>query len=1106
MTSELYNVDNYTDAQLYDILDMTSPTDRELEAKILHLIRKYTAMQTAAGSQLVEFFEDIYKRFFDSADTEKKSDSLQQENIVATQSFEYSQDKLQLNPLIKETITRVISIDSQYRDVITSPYTTDFTFDLSEPLRDVVSLKLYSVQIPYTWYTIAKSYGSNFFYLKPTNPSIANNSKYNYKISINPGTYNSTQLVEAINASFITDVSNSVASDVNFNGNPLLSYDKNTSKTTINLNLQNTFNENYYSFSFPQQITGNSIANYLGFTSRTYYPNSITSNQSLYTTDFLNSAGENGPNYVIDNSNHYFTVIQYIGSNPYNGYDGNQTILNQQTVHLLDTNNIPFVGNANRSTIIQAVNNGLHNSQLNGQNLFDASSNIQRYDNPTTGNSYFLLSIIWNRNVIKYVPNSKTVVIFPNETVRNNAYNETFSVWHNNINTKYNCFFFDNSLNQFSQTISEKNYVNSTFNVDLSTNIIFQCNIPGYNVNGLNDFSLNIPSGTYSAFGFSNVITNTFKNNNSRLGGIFNTNNTIASIDNTNRFNLGLDMNIAFKNEDYLIYIDPSKNSILNAVTDGANNNYNAVFPNAQRGAGTDISGTITNTGNSGYVVNKRYILTVIPNGTKNKFAGNIDISLTGTPGTPNTYTGIVDFTTAIQDAIRNTEVRIPIINDIQYPFRNSAISSKLNSNTSLYDISLNVDCDYALTEYIYDISFATGGTSYTSSPWYQLNLDPAYNLYDNRDLQLGYSFIRANGDISANKINVMDGENQITIQTIANSIAPSDNITLTIPIGTYTITELHAAMNTLFNQTPKTYGTSISQYVDENNNSRSKLWFNINNVYTSADYMINFWDPVSFITCFSGSSSVKNTTWDTTIGWILGFRDYTQYKLVESNQTYNTNFPELTYYLTSKNGSYTYKNTFQPSQTNPLLLSSSIALTGDTTLSTNLFNYFLISLNDYIQNHLNDGLVTVTKSQTAIQIPGYQYSTRQTCDPATNTLITTYTAQSNSDNVTNAQLYALNQSVESQQPSIQQYSPGPYIKDLFGIIPLKPPSTPGDTYTEFGGSLQNQTRMYFGPVNIRKMTIQLLTDRGDLLDLNGSNWTFSFVCEQLYRSSSAGT
>jgi hypothetical protein len=114
--------------------------------------------------------------------------------------------------------------------------------------------------------------------------------------------------------------------------------------------------------------------------------------------------------------------------------------------------------------------------------------------------------------------------------------------------------------------------------------------------------------------------------------------------------------------------------------------------------------------------------------------------------------------------------------------------------------------------------------------------------------------------------------------------------------------------------------------------------------------------------------------------------------------------------------------------------------------------------------------------------------------------------SQANSDNVTNAQLYALNQSVISQQNPSKQYSPGPFIKDLFGIVPIKVPNNPGDTYTEFGGTLQNQTRVYFGPVNIRKMSIQLLTDRGDLVDLNGSNWTFSFVCEQLYRSSNAAT
>ena len=48
---------------------------------------------------------------------------------------------------------------------------------------------------------------------------------------------------------------------------------------------------------------------------------------------------------------------------------------------------------------------------------------------------------------------------------------------------------------------------------------------------------------------------------------------------------------------------------------------------------------------------------------------------------------------------------------------------------------------------------------------------------------------------------------------------------------------------------------------------------------------------------------------------------------------------------------------------------------------------------------------------------------------------------------------------------------------------------------------MQNQERLYFGPVNIRKMTIQLLNDRGDLVDLNRSDWSFSFICEQLYKS-----
>ena len=88
----------------------------------------------------------------------------QDKNSVAyVNTLNYTQDKL--NPLLKQTIKRIISIDSQYRDDKRT-LSTQFTFNLSDPLKDVLSIKLYSIQIPYTWYTISTSYGSNFFYLK----------------------------------------------------------------------------------------------------------------------------------------------------------------------------------------------------------------------------------------------------------------------------------------------------------------------------------------------------------------------------------------------------------------------------------------------------------------------------------------------------------------------------------------------------------------------------------------------------------------------------------------------------------------------------------------------------------------------------------------------------------------------------------------------------------------------------------------------------------------------------------------------------------------------------------------------------------------------------
>jgi hypothetical protein len=1147
---DLYNVNKYSDEQLYDILDMSHPTDRELEAKIIQMINKYENIPTDVGKQLYDFFTSIYNRFFDNDEEDDDEDDdeeydenntnkiegmtnpsvnpsvnstknplsdqsnnistkeigYQAQNISSVQQFDYSPDKLQLNPLLKQTIKRVISIDSQYRNISTDPLTTSFSFDLSEPLRDVVSLKLYSVQIPYTWYTVGKSFGSNFFYIKGNTAGVSDKQ---YQIAIPPGNYDSTTLPQAINKSFY-DISNTTASDINFNGLDLITYDSTTAKSTVQLNIQNTFNESYYNMNFanftsPIDPSNNkySIPGYMGFNYQSYNLNTINSNQTYYSTSIINS--QYSQNYVLDNSNNYFTVIQYLGYDPFSGYDERSKVLNQYKIQLMNQG-LPYTGSVTRQNVIDAVN-----SAINQSNLFDPGSQIQQINitqNQNAGNSYFQLSLTLNRFTTKYVPNSKLLVIFPSETIRLNQYDEKFTIWQYQSGLDYSCFYFDNSINYFSQIISESPAINSTFDIDTSTNIIMRCTTPYYK-NGLNDFSMNIQTGTYNTLTqYLSAITQSFANKNTTANQYFNMPNTFASLDINNTFNLQIDLTKAFTNKNYQVIIDG--NSFLTNQ-----NNFDISFsivtnvPHYGYPQTVNLS-DISNINISiqkiynGYVLASTQLFMIQSDITKYENGGNGDappIPVLLSSKQYSTYDALIA-------AIQNALVTTPVVSNVntQTPLSRSIVTTSQTST----DISMNINlnCYYHLAEVNYDISFVDGtlNMSDTNNAWNVFNINSFYDLSQNIS-QEGFALIigsKTVGSASA-QINIIDNcNNTITFNTTNNPNSPSDTITITIPPASYTIGTLYSAINKELSDDPKTYGSFLKQ-ININNQEYTQIWININRIFTTADYIMDFYDTTNFVSCYAGSKSVQNTTWDSTIGWMLGFHDYTQYFLTTQNQTSNPTSSQTSstpYYLSSSNGSYIITQNKDLSAN--LLLSSSIKLTGDTTLSTNLYNYFLISLDDFIQNHLNDGLVTITRSQTSLQIPDYSYSTTQSRDPATGQLVATSTSQSNSDNVTNSQLYSLNQSISSHQNPTKQYSSGPFIKDLFGIIPYKPPKTTGEYYTEFGGTLQNQERLYFGPVNIRKMAIQLLTDRGTLLDLNGSNWTFSFVCEQLYRSTSS--
>ena len=156
--------------------------------------------------------------------------------------------------------------------------------------------------------------------------------------------------------------------------------------------------------------------------------------------------------------------------------------------------------------------------------------------------------------------------------------------------------------------------------------------------------------------------------------------------------------------------------------------------------------------------------------------------------------------------------------------------------------------------------------------------------------------------------------------------------------------------------------------------------------------------------------------------------------------------------------------------------------------------------------NRLNDGLVTVSDKDQNVDSSSYS-SAAQSKRVLGNVTINNFTNSTTSNNLTQAQYYAASQKAMSNTNTTSSTTPNQYrptqptnLSDCFAVLPLKQQSmTIGQTYTDSGGTLQDNNRVYFGPVNIRQANIQLVSDRGEVVDLNGANWSFCVVAEYLY-------
>jgi len=213
------NIDNYTVMDIFEILNLPDPTIFNVKDKANDIIAR---MKADGNTDLEVFFEEARDKVLEALeDTGSYIENQEQDTIDDIWQMNQNGEK---NPPQKSTVdyytnisqtiierplqtvgdisigppiisSHIINIDSQYRTTIlpyidnpqSESFNTNFTFSLSNPITKAISIRLYSYQLPTTWYTFNSRSGNTFFL-------------YNgVIINIPDGNYTPAEMVSTIN-------------------------------------------------------------------------------------------------------------------------------------------------------------------------------------------------------------------------------------------------------------------------------------------------------------------------------------------------------------------------------------------------------------------------------------------------------------------------------------------------------------------------------------------------------------------------------------------------------------------------------------------------------------------------------------------------------------------------------------------------------------------------------------------------------------------------------------------------------------------------------------------------------------------------------------------
>lgn len=384
-----------------------------------------------------------------------------------------------------------------------------------------------------------------------------------------------------------------------------------------------------------------------------------------------------------------------------------------------------------------------------------------------------------------------------------------------------------------------------------------------------------------------------------------------------------------------------------------------------------------------------------------------------------------------------NQSIQIPVSQDVLNP-------TLRHLNTRI----VNLDSQFRqniLPFYPHDPDSLTSSTNYTCELSDTLTKVLSMLLYSVQIPNTWYRFSQEQGNTC--------------FKVVYNSIDYYFNL----PAGNYDASSIVIALNDDSNWSPSPKPSGL---LWQFNQTTSKLSFTTGNL---SDTIFYFYDMSGSIQCSGGKPCFETMEINKNLGWSLGYR------------------PEM-YTNSNKQSQFlSFIKVYPANTTN--ILESVIDLTGP--------RYFSIILDDFNKNRQNKGLVNIALIEnTKLNLPPY-YSSDLTIDCSGNKV---QVSSGKYKKITQAQSYSINQIIQNRKNNLQKTN-RLISSDILAILPIDINSnTRTQPYTVFGANLLFNERRYYGPVNINKLKIRLVDDRGLTVNLNGADWNMSLLVNELYQ------